>query len=100
VLQAVERGGLELAEGLQRDLAAPVAVEGQVDDTHSSRAEMPQDLEPLAADALARIETRCRVIHVRPRRWMLLRTLADAPGQVKSGASGHGFGGVHVPTVF
>ena len=55
VLQAVERGGFELTEGLERDLAVPLAVKRQVDDTHAARAQMPQDLEPLAADALARI---------------------------------------------
>jgi hypothetical protein len=56
---------------------------------------VPSDLEPLGADALARIETRGGMIH-----FSLavneLPTLAESNWPVKP-ASGYGFGSVHCP---
>ncbi len=46
VLEAEERVGLHRPESLQCDALVPLAVDGLVDDAHSPRAQLAEDLEP------------------------------------------------------
>ena len=54
VLEAAERGGVEVAQRLERDDLVPLAIERLVDDAHAAGAEPALDDEPIPTDSPAR----------------------------------------------